>query len=58
MTVEVPAFSYVFSHPASLGIGFGRPMALLLLLGAPMLFALGRKKFPRATIQRITAFIA
>lgn len=58
MTTEAPSFFYLVSHPASFGIGFDEPMALLLAPVALLLFILGRKKFPRATILRITAFLA
>jgi Mg-chelatase subunit ChlD len=58
MIAEVPSFSYVVSHPSSLGVGFDQPIMLLLVPLALLLFAVGKKKFPRATILRVTAFLA
>lgn len=58
MTTDFPSFFYVFSHPGSVGIGFDRPLALLLVFLGPVLYVAGSRRFPRATILRTAAFLA
>jgi Mg-chelatase subunit ChlD len=56
--MDAPTLSYLFSHPAEIGLGFERPLGLALLLLLPAFLLLRGRIGRRAARLRVAAYAA